>query len=315
MTVSPKIQGHLIMLLVMSIFGLNIPVAKYLYASGYISPFGMTACRMTFGAVAFWIVSLFMPKEKVERKDLFIFLAGGIMGMALNQGLFAYGLNHTSSVDASIITTSGPLFAMVIAAIVLREPITFRKVSGVLVGGAGAIVLILSGQQTGSQQNEGLIGDAAILCAQFFYAFYIVITRPASGKYSSITMMKWMFLVATIATLPLFGQDAMNANIFKQDEVIPYLCLFFVLLGATFFTYLLIPLAQRRIRPTTISMYNNLQPIIASSIAIIVMGDKFTIYKLFAAILVFVGVYLVTTSKSRKDVEEEEVKRKLQYEK
>lgn len=306
MTLSQKQQGHLIMLVVMTVFGLNIPINKYLYSTGLLTPMAMTMLRMGFAAIAFWVVSLFTKKEKVDRRDLLILCIGGISGMLINQSLFAYGLGQTSSVDASIITTSGPLFAMILAAVLLKEPITFKKAGGVLLGGLGAIFLVYTSNQVVTPgQGSALAGDIAVLSAQLFYAFYLVITRPLSTKYSPITMMKWMFLFAALINLPVSYDAVLTAQLFRQPDIMPYLMLSFTLLGATFFTYMMIPLAQRRIRPTTISMYNNMQPLIASGVAIYMGMDRFTFEKLLAAILIFGGVYLVTASKSRADVERE----------
>lgn len=306
MTLSQKQQGHLIMLVVMTVFGLNIPINKYLYSTGLLTPIAMTMLRMGFAAIAFWIVSLFTKKEKVDKRDLLILCVGGISGMLINQSLFAYGLGQTSSVDASIITTSGPLFAMILAAILLKEPITFKKAGGVVLGGLGAIFLVYtSNQVVTAGQGSALTGDIAVLCAQLFYAFYLVITRPLSTKYSPITMMKWMFLFAALIYIPISYDAVLVAPLFHQPEIMPYMMLSFTLLGATFFTYMMIPLAQRRIRPTTISMYNNMQPLIASGVAIYMGMDRFTFEKLIAAALIFGGVYLVTASKSRADVERE----------
>ncbi|WP_108821863.1 DMT family transporter [Dysgonomonas sp. Marseille-P4361] len=309
MTLSQKQQGHLIMLFVMTIFGLNIPINKYLYTEGFLSPMAMTLLRMGFAATAFWFVSLFTKKEKVERKDLLILCIGGLSGMLINQSLFAIGLGQTSSVDASIITTSGPLFAMILAAIILKEPITFKKAGGVVVGGAGAIFLVYTSNNVASAgEGSALFGDLSVLGAQLFYSFYLVITRPLSTKYSPITMMKWMFLFAAIIDLPIGYKYVMEAPLFQQTDITPFLCLGFALIGATFITYLCIPLAQRRIRPTTISMYNNLQPLIASGVAISMGMDRFTMEKLIAALLIFGGVYLVTVSKSKADLDIEKVK-------
>ncbi len=308
MTLSQKQQGHLIMLVVMTIFGLNIPINKYLYTEGYLSPMAMTLLRMGFAAIAFWIVSLFTKKEKIEKKDMIILAIGGLSGMLINQSLFAIGLGQTSSVDASIITTSGPLFAMVLAAIILKEPITAKKIGGVIVGGAGAIFLVYSSGQAVTGQGSAIAGDIAVLSAQLFYAFYLVITRPLAGKYSPVTMMKWMFLFAAVIDLPIGFRYVADAPLFTQTDIMPFLFLSFTLIGATFITYLLIPLAQRRIRPTTISMYNNMQPLIASGVAISLGMDRFTIEKLIAGVLIFAGVYLVTVSKSRADLQAEEVK-------
>lgn len=298
-----KQQGNLIMVVVILIFGLNIPINKYLFAEGLLSPVAMTAVRMSFGALAFWLVSLFLPKEKVEKKDLLLLLGGGLCGMVFNQGLFAYGLGQTSPVDASIITTSSPLFAMIIAAIILKEPITWMKAGGVFVGGAGAIYLVYSSHHGHTEQDASMLGNLSIAGSQFFYAFYLVITRPLSEKYSSVTMMKWMFLFACMAALPFSYKEVLVAPLFKQTDIIPFLLLSFTLVGATFIAYLLIPFAQRRIRPTTISMYNNMQPLIASAVAIYMGMDKFTIEKLIAAMFIFGGVYLVTKSKSKADME------------
>lgn len=295
------------MLFVMLLFGLNIPINKYLYNTELISPFALITLRMTFAAAMFWLISLFLPKEKIEKKDKLILLVGGISGMLLNQGLFAFGLSKSSPIDASIITTSSPLFALIIAAIILKEPITLKKAGGVFTGIAGAVFLIYSSLHAhGSEPHEtSLVGDLAVLGGQFFYSFYLVITRPLSNKYSSFTMMKWMFLVASIISLPMFFNDIKQTPLFYQNDLQPFMALAFVLIGATLFTYMLIPFVQRRIRATTISMYNNVQPLIASSVAISLGQDRFTLEKLGAAILIFAGVYLVTTSKSREDVEKE----------
>ena len=117
-------------------------------------------------------------------------------------------------------------------------------------------------------------------------------------------MMKWLFLFACITALPFSFGDVLKAPLFYQTDILPFLLLSFTLIGATFITYMLIPFAQRRIRPTTISMYNNMQPLIASVVAIYMGMDRFTLEKLIAAVFIFGGVYLVTVSKSRADLEQ-----------
>lgn len=301
LNLSRKQQGHLIMFAVMTAFGINIPINKYLYASDMLSPVALVLLRMSFAALAFWIISLFTPKEKVERKDMLLIILGGIFGMVLNQGLLSYGISKTTPVDASIFTTSGPIFAMILAALFLKEPITAKKAGGVFVGILGAMILIYTGNQ-GSATNNTWQGDLSVLASQFFYAAYLVITRPLVDKYSSFTLMKWMFLIASLVMLPFSFQDLASSSFFYQHEVKPYLALAFVLIGATLFTYMLIPFAQVRIRPTTISMYNNVEPLVASVIAISIGMDYFSIYKVIAAIFIFGGVYLVTMSKSKVDL-------------
>ena len=144
--VKHKKAGHLIMLAVTLIFGINIPLSKSLLHV-WISPEGLTLSRIIFGALAFWTVSLFIQREKVPWKDHRFFFIGSLCGVVFNQGLFITGLNMTSPIDASIIITSGPLFAMIFAALLLKEPISVLKISGIFVGASGAILLVYTGQQ------------------------------------------------------------------------------------------------------------------------------------------------------------------------
>ena len=305
MKLSQKQQGHLIMLFVALIFGLNMPISKYILSEGYISSFGLTVLRMTFATLAFWITSLFLPKEKIEKKDQITLFLGGMFGIVLNQGSFIYGLATTSPVDASIITTASPLFAMIIAAIVLKEPITSKKLGGVLIGAAGAIFLVYSTHHGESTQQASVIGNLAVTSGAFFYALYLIVTRELSSKYSSVTLMKWMFLYSTIILLPFAYKDISHANVFHQFNWQPFLLIGFVLVGATYITYMLMPQAQKRIRPTTMAMYNNLQPLVASFVAVMLGQDKFSFEKIVSAILILLGVYLVTQSKSKADLEAE----------
>lgn len=303
---SQKFQGNMIMLVAIIIFGLNIPATKYLYSEGLANPFQITMLRVSFAAITFWLTSLFLPSQKVERKDLIILFFGGVCGIILNQGLFAIGLQHTSPVDASIITTSGPLFALIIGAIILKEPITWMKFGGIIVGGLGAIFLIYNSNHAETAGSSDFIGNLCIIVAQFFYAFYLVITRPLSTKYSPVTINKWVFLFASLAFLPFSAKDVVQTPLFYQTDSTPFFILAFILCGATYITFMLIPLAQQRIRATTISMYNNLQPVIASLVAIYMGMDQFTIEKLLACLIIFLGVYLVTKSKSKVDMDKEE---------
>ncbi|MDL2214857.1 DMT family transporter, partial [Dysgonomonas sp. OttesenSCG-928-M03] len=305
MSLTDKQVGNITMFCVVSFFAINIPISKHMLANGYISPYGLTIARMLFASVAFWTTSFFTAKETVARRDHFTLFLGGILGITLNQGLFIFGLSNTSPVDASIITTSTPLFAMIMAFLILKEPITSKKVLGVLIGGFGAIFLVYSTHHGDLTNDPSMKGNIAVVCSSLSYATYLVISRPLTAKYSSITMMKWMFLYSTIILLPFFHKDLIEAPLFYQSEVQPYMFIGYTLLFATFIPYMLIPVAQKKIRPTTISMYNNLQPLIASFIAIFLGQDSFSFEKAIAGILILAGVYLVTVSKSKADEDAE----------
>ncbi len=305
-----KLQGHLIIAFVNILFAINMIISKSLLHDE-ISPEGLTLARILFACTAFWITSLFVKKEKVDKKDLFMLFLCGMLGIAINQALFIEGLNTTSPVDASILVTCTPMFVMVFAFFLLKEPITWKKAGGVIIGATGAILLILTGHHVDTRDGS-LNGNLMVIASGFSYALYLVIAKPLTLKYSAVTIMKWMFLFSAIVLTPFNFQYLKNAPVLSSGEVPHYhglLLLAYVLFCATYITYLLIPIALKKIRPTTVSMYNYLQPIVAALIAVLIGQDSFTWEKLGSAVMVFFGVYLVTISKSRADVEKESLEK------
>ncbi|MCD7936747.1 MAG: DMT family transporter [Tannerellaceae bacterium] len=304
-----KLKGHILILLANVLFGINMPVSKYLM-QGMVTPEGLTIMRMIFACILFWATSLFMKQEKVPLKDLGLLFICAMCGIAINQSVFISGLSRTSPVDASIIATAGPIYVMLLAALILKEPITRQKIVGVLVGASGALTLILF-SAGGSNQSSDLTGDLMVIFSGFMYSIYVVLSRPLSQKYAAVTIMKWMFLFSCIVLLPFMYSDILVTPAFHTPapdwKVLGGIA--FVLLGATYIPYLMIPMALKRLRPTTISMYNYMQPIVASLIAIMAGQDTFSVGNILSAVLVFSGVYLVTQSKSREDLEREKLKK------
>ncbi|MDR1415743.1 MAG: DMT family transporter [Odoribacteraceae bacterium] len=306
-----KWHGHAAIFVTNILFGLNISISKTLL-SDWISPAGLTFARMAFGAAAFWTLSLFVKRERVTGGDMLILFICALLGIAVNQTFFVFGLERTSPIDAGLIATLNPMLVMLIAAVILREPITWKKAGGVLVGASGALLIIWQSATThGGDEGASLAGNLFCLLSVVSYCIYLVISRPVAQRYSPVTLMKWMFLFAAAMLLPFSIGELDKAPILSAEATwTAILSLLYVLAGATFLAYLLIPVALKRIRPTTISMYNYLQPIVAGIAAIIIGQSILTWDKPVATILIFAGVYLVTQSKSRADVEREKAMKK-----
>lgn len=300
-----KLKGHILILITNILFAVNMPVSKYLLPT-HVPPEALTIMRMAFACVMFWVVSLFTVKEKVPLKDLSMLFICALCGVGINQGLFIIGLNRTSPVDASIIATAVPIFVMILAAIILKEPITRKKSFGVFLGVSGGWILIFSSTRVAGSSSS-LDGNLMLIVSGLMYAIYLVLSKPLTLRYSSVTMMKWMFLFTTLTLFPFTFRHVLDAPAFHRPEWdwTELSAIFYVLFGATFLPYLLIPMSLKRIRPTTVSMYNYVQPIIASLIAVLIGQDTFSWQKVVASLFVFTGVYLVTQSKSREDVEKE----------
>ena len=293
-------NAHAAIFLANIIFGLNTVVSKTLMPF-YLSSTSLTFIRMMGAFLTFFIASWFIKKEKIDKKDYIALALAAIFGVFINQYSYIQGLSKTSPIDAVLVITILPILTMLLSAAYLKEPITKLKTLGVLTGALGAIIIIFQ-TNTYSSGESSFTGNFLCFISSLSYAIYIVLFKQLMNKYHPITIMKWMFLYATIICLPFSYSEVSNIN-FATWDIDVLLKITFVVLGATFFSYLFIPYAVSKLRPTTVSMYNYVQPLVASLVAIIIGLDSFNFIKLLAAIFIFIGVFLVTQSKSR--IEEE----------
>lgn len=279
-------------------WGLMAPVAKIVMAAGLVSPLLMTDFRIFGAAILFWIASLFTRHEKVPAGDLLLLAGAAMLGIVCNQGCYVFGIGLTSPGEASIITTTMPLWVMVFAALILGEPITLKKIGGIVLGASGALILVLNGSRSAvSAGDNPMLGDILVLTAQLSYALYLTFYRNFIRKYSVFTLMKWMFTFASIVVLPFSVGELASApwEYFTHKEVFGAA---YVVVCATFLAYIFVMIGQKNLRPTLVGMYNYVQPIVATSTGIILGLDAFTVYKAMAIVLIFTGVYLVTISKA-----------------
>lgn len=292
-----KAKGHLAMLGANVMWGLMSPVAKMVFASGIVAPMIMVDFRVAGAAILFWLTSLFLPKEHVPAGDILRLFGAGMLGVLLNQGCFILGVSLTSPGEASLVTTTMPMWVMLLAWLILREPITLKKAGGIAAGAAGAIILIMGNGSQAAGSNPAL-GDVIVLCAQLSYALYLTLYRNFIRKYSLVTLMKWMFLSATVVGLPA-GMPWLTTTDWPTISGMEWCGIAYVVVCGTFLAYICIMIGQKRLRPTLVGMYNYVQPVVATITGIWLGLDRFTPVKGLAIILIFSGVWLVTISKAK----------------
>lgn len=292
-----KTIGHLCMAAACACWGLMAPLGKDAMMNG-IPGLEMVTFRVTGGALCFWLASIVMGiNEKVPPRDLLRFFLAGLFGIVFNQCGYTIGLSITSPVNASIVTTTLPIITMILAALVLREPITTKKVSGILIGAAGACTLIIS--STGIGSSDGVLaGDLLCLAAQCSFAVYLASFKHLIARYSVITSMKWMITFASMVILP-FSFNRMTALPWESIPATTYFETAFVVIGGTFLAYICSIHAQKILRPTVIASYNYVQPAVACGVSVAAGIGGFNWMQGLAIVLVFWGVYLVNKSKAR----------------
>lgn len=290
--------GHLSGLGAYAIFGINIIVCKELTNSGQISPMGLFCIRAVGGAALFWLLSLFLPRQKVAPRDFVLIVAASLLGLFLTQLSFLEAIAFITPLDTSILAALTPVFTMFLAALFLKEPISWKKAGGVALSFAGVMLLIFNSVSMahGAQETQPL-GVVLMFANCFCFALYLTLFKPLIAKYSVVTFMKWMFLASAIMSLPFRGRELLH---------VPYAALGPSLLGelgflvffSTFVAYFLVPVGQKYLRPTVLSMYTYLQPIIASVMSIYLGMDVLTWKKAVAALAVLAGVMLVNRSRA-----------------
>lgn len=289
------LRGHLMLLGAAVLWGCNAPMIKDLQGLG-VPALVVADMRAVGAAVAFWVMSLFVGGgERVSVSMLGRLCVAGILCIVLNQVLFTVGVNYTSPIDATVISTMLPIVTMIFAAIILKESITGMKVVGIAVGAAGALTLVFGGG--GSSAGGGLVGDALCFTAQVSCALYMVIFSNTIHRYSVVTLMKWLFLfsaiIVTMVTWPsVVAVDYASLPLKAWGEML------FIVFGGTFVSYIFFTGGQKLLRPTVVSMYNYVQPIVATVLSVAMGVGTFGVGKVISMVMVFAGVYIVTHAKN-----------------
>lgn len=292
------IKGHLACFTAYVIFGLNIIVTKDIMAPAIISPLALFSLRSMGAGALFWLVSLMQPREKVAPADYLRIFAASLLGFFLTQITFLMGISSITPMDCSIMTALSPIYTMFVAAIAIKEPITLKKAGGVLLSFAGVVFLIANSVSSGGGAAETKpIGVFLMFLNGFCFSVYLGVFKPLIMRYSAVTFMKWIFLFSSLMSLPFSGGEliALDCTSLPPRFIAEVA---FAVVFSTFVTYFLIPIGQKLLRPTLVSMYSYMQPIVATTISICIGMDTLGPQKVIAAITVFAGVILVNYSRA-----------------
>ena len=294
---SDALKGHLSIAGAYLIFGLHVVLCKDIANAHAVAPIVLFTLRALGASALFWLGSLFLPKEKVDRKDLPKIALASLLGLFGPQVTFLVGITMSTSIDTAILGTLGPVFTMVFAFFFLGEPITGKKAGGVAVSLAGVLFLIFNSVHGGGASATTPLGFVMLLLNSISFSLYLGIFRPLIAKYSVVTFMKWSFLFSLILALPFSFRGLVTTDYAAVPPVvlweIGYLIVF-----ATVVAYFLIPYGQKFIRPTLVSMYNYLSPMVTTVVSIWTGLDTLTWQKVLAAVVIVSGVVLVSRSRA-----------------
>ena len=276
------------------IYGVTFTIAKDVMPF-YIDAYGFILLRVGGSGILFWLIWLFLPKEKIAVADFPRIIAAALFGVALNMLTFFKGLSLTSPISAAVIMVTTPMIVLVLSALIIKERMHKRKVFGIVLGLAGTAFLILYGKSIGSATHAGL-GNFLVFVNAVSYGFYLIIVKKLMDKYKAFSFVGWIYLFGFLMVLP-FGWSQFEAVNWSTVPAIIFWKIVFVVAFSTFLTYLLNLLSMKELKPTTVAVFIYLQPLFATVFAIGLGKDELNWVKISAAILIFSGVYLVTQKK------------------
>lgn len=287
-----NLRAHLFLFIVNLFYGAGFAVSKMVMPE-FIKPFGFIFIRVSTVTVLFFILHYFWQREKVERKDFLLMAVCGLFGVVINQEMFFMGLSITTPINAALIMIMTPILVFIISFFMAHEKVTWQKVLGILLGAAGAFIII-SGKGF-SFSGYTVLGDFFILINATSYAIYLVIVRPLMKKYHPLTVIKWVFFFG-LFPVTLFGIRQFVNIEWHAFTTQAWLGVAFIVICTTFFAYLLNMLALREVHSSVVGAYIYLQPILATIISMLLGKDHLTIEKIISALFIFTGVYLVSFS-------------------
>ncbi len=281
------------------IYGVTFTIAKDVMKI-HIPSFALTLMRVSGAATIFWLISLGLPKDNIEKKDYRKFFIAAVFGIALNMMTFLKGLSYTTPISASVLMITAPIFVMIFSFIFLRNPITKYKIAGVFLGMAGATVLILYGKKLNIHASNPKLGNLLVVFNAISYALYLILAKPLLNRYHPVTFAKWLYTFGLFLILPFCLPEFMHLN-WANIPLHIHLKIVFLVVFSTVLTYLFNLIALKVLKPTTMSVFIYLQPLIATIFAMMMGADQLTWIKIIAAGLIIIGVYLVNLSSIKKN--------------
>lgn len=292
------LKGHIALFVAQLIYALNYSVAKGLMPE-FIHPIALVFARVLGAGLLFWIFSLFVKTQKVEKKDMKRIALLAIFGVVINQIFFIYGLSITTPINSSIIMISNPIMVFIFTLIILKERITVIKFSGLIFAVVGAM-MILRFRGNFEVGSDTIAGDLMTLINSASWAIFVVMVKPIMMKYNTVTAMRWLFLFGAMYMIPIGLVETLHTdwNAFTSHAIF---ALLFVVVATTFVAYFLNIYGLQELSPNTVSAYIYLQPFLASLFAILMGEDNLTPTKLFSGFLIILGLYLIN-KKTKKPI-------------
>jgi drug/metabolite transporter (DMT)-like permease len=280
------------------IYGVNYTIAKEVMPL-HIKPYAFIFLRVAGATIIFWIAGLFIKQQKIVKGDYKKILLAAFFGTALNMLAFFKGLSLTTPISASVIMVTSPIMVLIFSSLIIKKPIEKQRILGIFIGLIGAILLIIYGSSSNGNATNSNLGNFLVFVNAASYGLYLVLAKNLIAKYHPIVFVKWLYLFGLIFVIP-FSYNELTTVSWQEIPTEMYWNIGYVIIFTTCVTYLFNLYGLTKLKPTTVSVFIYLQPVIATIYALIVGSDSLNLVKISATIIIFLGVFLVTKQVKRK---------------
>jgi drug/metabolite transporter (DMT)-like permease len=283
----PVLLYSLILVMVLG-WSFNFVIAKITLR--YFDPYTLTSFRIILSGVLMLPIYFAVPRRShFNRKDLWNFVVLGFFGVVINRGLFIVGLDYTTAGHSALIVATGPIFVLILARAHRLEQITRGKIVGMALCVAGIAVLV--GGEELKLHSGTWVGDLVAIAGTMGFAIYTVLAKKVARQYDTISMNTFCNMVGAIILLPMGIRQAVHLQ-WKGIGWIGWLGMAYVVLVASVFAYLIFFWALRHVTASRLAVFTYVEPLLATFLAVIFLGDKLTSMLLLGGILILVGVYI-----------------------
>ncbi|MDO6737725.1 DMT family transporter [Wenyingzhuangia sp. 2_MG-2023] len=273
-------------------YGITYSVAKEIMPA-YLTPFSLVWIRIACACVLFWITSWVMKSPKLEKKDFPYIIMLSFFGMVLNVMAFYKGLSLTTPINGAVIMVISPIMVLIFSLFLLKEKLHWKRALGIFIGLLGAYFLTTAGKQNSTNAANIPLGNMLVFVNAASYSLYLILAKKMVDKYHPLVFVKWLYTFGVIFMTPMVFHEVIEI----QWDKIPlniYWAIAYVVVFATYFNFLFNLYGLKHLKPTTVSAFIYVQPVVASLFALLLGTDELSWMKISCTLLIFLGVYLVT---------------------
>lgn len=288
--------GNACIMLATIFWGVNYAFTKALIPD-WAGAQAIAGCRILGACLLFWLTSLFVHCEKLDRDSMIRSIWSGL-SLFCCLYLFVLSLGYGSPIDISIIMTLQPVFVILIEIIFLKRRPSLLESAGLVVSLAGAILIVLAGHPDTHLASNPLLGDGLAIVSGIAFSAYLVILAKPTLKYRPVSLLRWVFLYASIPALFLLP-DISAMPLLRAPALVPWLELLFIVVCPTYLSYLLNQPAMHDIGPVLAALYQYVVPVVAAVSAVLLGVGTLDWSQVLAMTIIVCGMIMTNLGKKR----------------